>query len=81
MISAVFSAGIVVLLLLWGRPILGLIFGRVEEDVMEACVTYLRISAYGVEQGIFQFVKVALSSIVALFGTYQIAANGIAQSI
>ena len=35
----------------------------------------------GVEQGVFQFVKVALSSIVALFGTYQIAANGIAQSI
>ena len=30
----------------------------------------------GVEQGIFQFVKVALSSIVALFGTCQIAANG-----
>ncbi len=35
----------------------------------------------GIESGIFQFVKVALSSIVALFGTYQIAANGIAQSI
>lgn len=35
----------------------------------------------GVESGIFQFVKVALSSVVALFGTYQIAANGIAQSI
>ena len=35
----------------------------------------------GVESGIFQFVKVALSSIVALFGTSQIAANGIAQSI
>lgn len=185
MVSSVFSAGIVILLLLFGRPILGLIFGRVEKDVMEACVTYLRISAYsypalaiynagaalyrsigktsvtmyiavvsnvinvvgnligvfvlhagvagvaypslmarmfsaaavtvlcfrkingvyytkqwlcrwnagllkrilgiavpnGVEQGIFQFVKVALSSIVALFGTYQIAANGIAQSI
>lgn len=30
---------------------------------------------------IFQFVKVALSSVVALFGTYQIAANGISQSI
>ena len=29
----------------------------------------------------FQLVKVALSSIVALFGTYQIAANGVAQSI
>lgn len=42
----------------------------------------LRVAApNGVEQGIFQFVKVALSSIVALFGTYQIAANGIAQSI
>lgn len=35
----------------------------------------------GVENGIFQFVKVALSSVVALFGTYQIAANGVAQSI
>lgn len=35
----------------------------------------------GAENGIFQLVKVALSSIVALFGTYQIAANGIAQSI
>lgn len=35
----------------------------------------------GVESGIFQLVKVALSSVVALFGTYQIAANGIAHSI
>ena len=35
----------------------------------------------GVESGIFQFVKVALSSVAALFGTYQIAANGISQSI
>jgi putative MATE family efflux protein len=35
----------------------------------------------GIENGIFQFVKVALSSVAALFGTYQIAANGIAQSI
>lgn len=35
----------------------------------------------GIENGIFQFIKVALSSVVALFGTYQIAANGIAQSI
>jgi len=35
----------------------------------------------GIENGIFQFVKVGLSSVVALFGTYQIAANGIAQSI
>ena len=35
----------------------------------------------GVENGVHQFVKVALSSMVALFGTYQIAANGVAQSI
>lgn len=35
----------------------------------------------GIENGVFQLVKVALSSVVALFGTYQIAANGIAQSI
>lgn len=34
-----------------------------------------------IESGIFQFTKVALSSVVALFGTYQIAANGVAQSI
>lgn len=35
----------------------------------------------GMENGVFQLVKVALSSMVALFGTYQIAANGVAQSI
>ncbi len=33
-----------------------------------------------IESAIFQLVKVGLSSVVALFGTYQIAANGIAQS-
>ncbi len=35
----------------------------------------------GVESGVFQLVKVALSSVAAMFGTYQIAANGVAQSI
>lgn len=34
----------------------------------------------GLENGLFQLSKVALSSIVALFGTVQIAANGVAQS-
>ncbi len=33
------------------------------------------------KNGVHQLVKVALSSMVALFGTYQIAANGVAQSI
>lgn len=35
----------------------------------------------GIKNGVHQLVKVALSSMVALFGTYQIAANGMAQSI
>lgn len=34
----------------------------------------------GIENGLFQLIKVALSSITAMFGTAQIAANGIAQS-
>lgn len=34
----------------------------------------------GIENGLFQLSKVALSSITALFGTVQIAANGVAQS-
>ncbi len=183
--SMVFSIVLMIGILAANRPLLRFLFGKVEEDVMSACVTYLRISAYsypalavynagaalchsvgktkatmyisiianvmnvlgnligvfwlhagvagvaypslisrlfsavavtwfcfgkknavryrmkwiirwngellrrilniavpnGVENGIFQLVKVALSSIVALFGTYQIAANGVAQSI
>ncbi|MCI8378830.1 MAG: MATE family efflux transporter [Lachnospiraceae bacterium] len=185
MVSTLFSGVVMAVLLLSGCPLMGLLFGKVESDVMDACMIYLRISAYsypalaiynagaalfrsigktsttmyiaifsnvinvvgniigvfalhagvagvavpsliartfsavvvtilcfrkgngvyykkrwichfnagllkrilgiavpnGVEQGIFQFVKVALSSVVALFGTSQIAANGIAQSI
>lgn len=34
-----------------------------------------------VENGAFQLIKIALSSITAMFGTAQIAANGIAQTI
>lgn len=185
MFGTAFSLLVAALVLVGNRGMLGLLFGKVEEPVMEACVTYLKISAYsypalavynagaavyrslgktnvtmylsvvsnliniggnvigvfvlhagvagvawpslvartfsaviitllcfrkknevvyrlgwifkwdtaclkriwnvaipnGVENGIFQLVKVALSSIVALFGTYQIAANGVAQSI
>lgn len=183
--SVIFSALVSALVLTWNEGMLRLMFGKVESDVMQACITYLRISAYsypalavynagaalfrsmgktnvtmylsvasniinvignligvfvlragvagvawpsliartfsaavitvlcfckknnviyarkwifrwngelmrhilriaipnGLENGIFQLVKVALSSIVALFGTYQIAANGVAQSI
>ena len=183
--SILFSVLISVVVLMTNTSLMRLMFGRVEDDVMSACVTYLRISAYsypalaiynagaalyrsfgktsttmyisiianiinvigncigvfglhagvagvawpslisrtfsaivitvlcfsrknpvrylkawilrldgglqktilriavpnGLESGVFQLVKVALSSVVALFGTYQIAANGVAQSI
>lgn len=183
--SAGFSLLIAALVLIENERMLAALFGKVEDDVMQACITYLRISAYsypalaiynsgaalfrsigktsvtmylsvgsniinvignaigvfvlkagvagvaypsliarsfsavvitwlcfresnqivyrrkwifrwngslmkhilniaipnGLENGVFQLVKVALSSIVALFGTYQIAANGVAQSI
>lgn len=183
--SVILSVAISVVILLTNASLMRLMFGKVEADVMDACVTYLRISAYsypalaiynagaalyrsfgktsttmyisilaniinvigncigvfglhagvvgvavpslvsrcfsavvitilcfsaknpvsylgswimkldvslqkkilriavpnGVESGVFQLVKVALSSVVALFGTYQIAANGVAQSI
>jgi len=188
MIAAVFSAAVTVFSLALNRQILRLLFGEVDPDVMEACVTYLQISAYsypaiaiynagaavcrsmgktgvtmnislaanginiagnavgvfvlhagvagvaypsliartfsavivlflcfrkkrfphgvrlawntifrwessmvkrilgiavpnGIENGLFQLTKVALSSITALFGTVQIAANGVAQSL
>ena len=185
MISVLVSAVCTVLILIWNRPVLSLLFGRVEEDVMAACVTYQRIMAFSfiplgiynagaaicrsinrtgvtlkisvlanvinvagnavgifllhagvagvawpsfiartfsavavtvfclkkenevrylaqnifnwshstvkkilsvavpnsIENGAFQLIKVALSSITAMFGTAQIAANGIAQSI
>jgi putative MATE family efflux protein len=185
MFSTLFALIVAILVLLGNQGMLRLLFGKVEPDVMDACVTYLRISAYsypalavynagaavyrsmgktdttmyisamsnviniagncvgvfvlkagvagvaypsliartvsavwvtvlcfrggqavryrwadiscwdgtqlkkvlgiavpnGIENGVFQMVKVALSSIVAMFGTYQIAANGVAQSI
>ena len=185
MFSTLLSVVLTAVSLIWNRPLLSLLFGSVEADVMEACVVSLRISAYsfpalavynagaalcrsmnetkitlyvsaasnvinvvgnaigifvlhagvagvayptlaartfsaiaitvfcfrgrsavryhvrdifrweggmlwrilkvavpnGVENGLFQLIKVALSSITALFGTVQIAANGIAQSI
>ncbi|MGN0706653.1 MAG: MATE family efflux transporter [Faecalibacterium sp.] len=182
--AGVFSVAAAVAIVLSCEPLLRLLFGKVEPEVMTACITYLRISAYsypalavynagaalyrsfgktsttmylsilsncinmagncigvfvlkagvagvawpsliarsfsavaitvlcfskrnpvsycwkwllrlegalqakilriavpnGFESGIFQLVKVALSSVISLFGTYQIAANGVAQS-
>lgn len=44
--STVFSSIAAGLVLLGNEWILRLMFGKVEDSVMEACVTYLRISAY-----------------------------------
>ena len=46
MIAAVFSVAVMILSLVLNRQLLRLLFGEVDQDVMEACVTYLRISAY-----------------------------------
>lgn len=46
MISIVFSLAISILILPFGKPLLNLIFGSVEPDVMQACITYLKISVY-----------------------------------
>ena len=45
-VSALVSALCMGLILLWNRPILRVLFGRVDDDVMAACVTYQRIMAY-----------------------------------
>ena len=44
--AVLFSVAISVVVLLAKGTILRFMFGRVEDDVMAACVTYLRISAY-----------------------------------
>ena len=44
--SVVFSVIIAVLVLMGNEWLLRLVFGSVEQPVMRACVTYLRISAY-----------------------------------
>ena len=46
MFSITFSVIVMALVLIGNRLILRLLFGNVENDVMDACVTYLRISAY-----------------------------------
>ena len=44
--SVLFSVCVSVITLIFNTQILKLMFGRVESGVMEACITYLRISAY-----------------------------------
>lgn len=44
--SAAISIVLGIFVLLFNRPLMGAMFGKVEINVMDACVTYLRISAY-----------------------------------
>ena len=44
--SAIFSILITVLILIGNKRIIFWMFGKVEDSVMQACITYLRISAY-----------------------------------
>lgn len=46
MFGTVLSLLIGVLVLVGNREMLRLLFGKVEDSVMDACVTYLKISAY-----------------------------------
>ena len=45
-VSTLFSFVMMVLVLWFDRAMLQLLFGSVDPDVMEACLTYLQISAY-----------------------------------
>lgn len=45
-ISGITSLIFMTIILVFNRQILGVLFGRVDTQVMEACVTYLRITAY-----------------------------------
>ena len=44
--SVILSVAISVVILLTNASLMRLMFGKVDADVMDACVTYLRISAY-----------------------------------
>ncbi len=44
--SIIMSVAIAILVLIFNKPLMELMFGKVEDSVMDACVTYLRISAY-----------------------------------
>lgn len=46
MITGMISVLATALLLIFGREVFGLLFGRVEEDVLKSGLVYLRISAY-----------------------------------
>lgn len=82
LIARTFSAVVITILCFSGKNLIRYRINHILGWNKKLQNQMLRIAVpNGLESGVFQLVKVALSSIAALFGTYQIAANGIAQSI
>lgn len=82
LISRIFSAILITYFCFGEKNFVRYEFEKILQFNRELLKKILKIAVpNGIESGIFQLVKVALLSIVALFGTYQIAANGVAQSI
>lgn len=81
LLSRLYAAGIMLYLISNQNNVL---FIRARETLRWDSVMINRIFNVAVpsslENGLFQFSKVALTSMVAIFGTSQIAANGIAQT-
>ena len=81
LISRVVAAGIMLVLAFNRKNTLYLQFGKIFSWNGKMLGRILKIAIPGgIENGLFQVSKVALSGRVALFGTVQIAANGVAQS-
>lgn len=74
-ISSIISVGIMLFVALFHKPLLRILFGNIEADVMAAAITYFVISGLA-----YPFLAIYDSG-AALFGTDQIAANGITNSL
>lgn len=81
LLSRVFAAVVMVRLALDGRNPITLRWSKIFTFQAGMTARIFRIAVpSGIENGLFQLSKVALSSMIATFGTVQIAANGVAQS-
>lgn len=83
MIAVVFSVAAMLFSLILNRPLLRLLFGEVDRDVMEACVTYLKISAYSYPAIAVYNAGAAVYRSMGKTGVtmnISLAANGVAQS-
>ena len=80
-ISRVFAAVVIIIWCFKENQELTLKFKQIMSWHSDMMKRILRMAIpNSIEQGLFQISKVVLSSITALFGTSQIAANGVAQS-